>query len=233
MRGPLAWLSLFLVGALIGILLVGQLRSQNRPQELTSLTAQELSALIETQSARNRELRAGLSEARDRLREYTLADARGSGAREVTEEDLARIAAFAGLLPVEGQGVTVAIDGALDAIAVNDLVNELRNAGAEAIAVDDVRITARSVAVQGARNMEVDGEEIGRAFTIRAIGSPEGLMSTLQRPGGIISQLEQFVDATITLTPVGPALGVAGAPEIMRLPATRLELQPEVARRVP
>jgi uncharacterized protein YlxW (UPF0749 family) len=233
MGSPLARLSLFLVALVVGVLIVGQLRSQTRPQELTALSAQELSSLIETLSARNRELRAGLSETRDRLREYTLADARGSGAREVTEEDLARIAAFAGLLPVEGQGVVIEIDGALDAIAANDLINELRNAGAEAIAVDDVRITARSVAVHGARAIEIDGEEIGRAFTIQAIGSPEGLMSSLQRPGGIISQLEQFVEATISLTPVGPTLSPAGTPEIMRLPATRLELQPQVARRVP
>jgi uncharacterized protein YlxW (UPF0749 family) len=233
MRSPLARASLFLVATVIGMLVVAQLRSQNRPQELDALSAQELSALIETLSTRNRELRAGLSETRDRLREYTLAGARGSGAREVTEQDLARIAAFAGLLPVEGQGVVIEIDGLLDAIAVNDLINELRNAGAEAIAVDDVRITARSVAVEGARSIEIDGDQIGRPFTIRAIGSPEGLMSSLQRPGGIISQLEQFVEATIGLTPIGPTLGSAGAPEIMRLPATRLELQPRVARRVP
>jgi uncharacterized protein YlxW (UPF0749 family) len=233
MGSPLARLSLFLVAVVVGVLIVGQLRSQTRPQELTALSAQELSSLIETLSARNRELRAGLSETRDRLREYTLADARGSGAREVTEEDLARIAAFAGLLPVEGQGVEIEIDGALDAIAVNDLINELRNAGAEAIAVDDIRITARSVAVHGARAIEIDGQEVGRVFSIRAIGSPEGLMSSLQRPGGIISQLEQFVEATISLTPVGPTLSPAETPEIMRLPATRLELQPQVARRVP
>jgi uncharacterized protein YlxW (UPF0749 family) len=233
MGSPLARLSLFLVAVVVGVLIVGQLRSQTRPQELTALSAQELSSLIETLSARNRELRAGLSETRDRLREYTLADARGSGAREVTEEDLARIAAFAGLLPVEGQGVVIEIDGALDAIAVNDLINELRNAGAEAIAVDDIRITARSVAVHGARTIEIDEQEVGRVFTIRAIGSPEGLMSSLQRPGGIISQLEQFVEATISLTPVGPTLSPAETPEIMRLPATRLELQPQVARRVP
>ena len=89
------------------------------------------------------------------------------------------------------------MEGDLDAIALNDLLNELRNAGAEAMAVDQIRITARSVAVQGPTALLVDGVPVGRRFTLRAIGSPEGLLSTIERPGGIIPQLEQFIDASI------------------------------------
>ena len=61
MRGRLAQLSLFLVALLIGILLVGQLRSQQRPVELRSLSPQELSALVQTLGQRNRELQTGLA----------------------------------------------------------------------------------------------------------------------------------------------------------------------------
>ena len=48
-------------------------------------------------------------------------------------------------------------EGSFDPIAVNDLIHELRNAGAEAIAVDDIRITAQSVAVLGTSAIEIDG----------------------------------------------------------------------------
>ena len=52
MAARVAQVSLFIVALLIGILLVGQLRSQARPIELSTLSAQELSTLIETLTAR-------------------------------------------------------------------------------------------------------------------------------------------------------------------------------------
>ncbi|HSM38144.1 MAG TPA: DUF881 domain-containing protein, partial [Candidatus Limnocylindrales bacterium] len=197
MTARVAQLSLFGVTLLIGILLVGQLRSQARPTEISSLPAQELSQLIDTLSARNRELRTGLADLRETLREYRVAGSQGSSALEVSREDLRRITAFSGMAGVEGQGLVLEVEGDLDAIALNDLINELRNAGAEAIAVDDVRITHRSVAVQGARSLLVDGVEVGQRFRLAAIGSPDGLLSAMERPGGVIAQLEQFINATI------------------------------------
>lgn len=223
MNTRVAQVSLFAVTVLIGILLVGQLRSQARPVEITNLPAQDLSELIDTLGARNRELRSGLADLRETLREYRVAGSQGQSALEVSREDLRRITAFGGLAGVQGQGLVLDITGSLDAIALNDLVNELRNAGAEAIAVDDVRITHRSVAVQGPRGLIVDSVEIGEHFTIHAIGSPDGLLAAMERPGGIIAQLEQFIDATI----------VASQSDAIRVPATATSLAPTVAQVVP
>jgi uncharacterized protein YlxW (UPF0749 family) len=175
------------------VLLVGQLRSQARPTEISSLPAQELSQLIDTLGDRNRELRTGLADLRETLREYRVAGSQGQSALDVSREDLRRITAFGGLAAVEGQGLVLEVEGALDAIALNDLINELRNAAAEAIAVDDVRVTHRSVAVQGPRALTLDGVEVGESFTISAIGDPDGLLTAMERPGGIIAQLEQFI----------------------------------------
>ena len=100
-----------------------------------------------------------------------------------------------------------------------DLINELRNAGAEALALDETRITASSVVIQGARALEVDGAPIERTFTLLVIGDPDGLVAALQRPGGIVTQLEQFVSATITVSPSSA----------LRLPATVRDLTPEAA----
>lgn len=215
-----AQLSLTGVALLIGLLLVAQLRSQARPTALTSESAQDLSTLIETLAARNRELSADLSDAREQIRKYQAAGAQGQSALDVSSEDLLRIRAFGGQGGVEGQGILVTVNGDLDAIAVNDLLNELRNAGAEALAVDQVRITARSVCVQGTDSLQIDGTPIGRSFTIRAVGDPDGLLTALQRPGGIISQLELFISATID---------VVQEPQII-IPATGLDLAPKVAQ---
>ena len=222
MAARLAQLSLFAVALIIGILLVGQLRSQARPIELSSLSAQELSTLIETLSARNVELNDGLANLTEQIRDYERAELQGRSVLELTQENVDGLATFAGLRGVEGQGIVIEIDGSFDPTAVNDLIFELRNAGAEAIAVDDVRITAGSVAVLGTGAIEIDGVALGRAITISAIGSPPGLRSAIERPGGILTLLQQSIDAVFTVE----------ERTTLVVPATRRDLTPQVARSV-
>jgi len=221
-KSRVAQATLFAVAMLIGLLGVGQLNSQARPIEISRLSAAELSTLIETLTARNRELRSGLADIREQLRQYEVSGPQGDSALQVSREDLRRITAFGGLAPVDGQGIVMDVDGDLDAIALNDLVNELRNAGAEAIAVDGVRITARSVAIEGPRAIEIDGVEVGERFTLKAIGSPDGLLGAMERPGGIISQLELFIKATIQIRQA----------ESVQLPASAISLLPVVGKPV-
>jgi len=222
MAARIAQLSLFVVALVIGILLVGQLRSQARPIELSSLSAQELSTLIETLSARNVELSDGLADLREEIRDYDRAELQGQSVRELTEEDLHRLQVFAGMRGIEGQGIVIRIDGSFDPTAVNDLLHELRNAGAEAIAVDDVRIVAGSVAVLGTGAVEIDGVPIGRAFSITAIGSPGGLRSAIERPGGILTLLSQSVNATFAIE----------ERTNLTVPPSRRDLTPQVAQPV-
>lgn len=219
MRTWVAQVSLALIAMLIGITLVAQFRSQARPTALSSLPVAELSTRIQTLSDANRQLRTALAEQRDLLEEYQAAGAEGFSALDVSREEVRRIRAFSGLSAVEGQGILVRVSGSLDAIAVNDLLNELRNAGAEALSLDDVRVTASSVVVQGARTLEIDNVAIGRTFRLLAIGDADGLVAALQRPGGIVTQLEQFVRATITVS----------ASEALQLPATARDLVPQAA----
>jgi uncharacterized protein YlxW (UPF0749 family) len=222
MKSLLAQATMFAVSMLIGMLAVGQLNSQARPAEISRLSATELSTLIETLTTRNRELRSGLADIREQLRQYEVSGPQSASALQVSREDLRRITAFGGMAAVDGQGIVMEVDGDLDAIAVNDLVNELRNAGAEAIAVDEVRMTASSVATEGPRSLEVDGVDIGKRFTLRAIGSPDGLVSAIQRPGGIISQLQLVISATISIQQV----------QSIQLPATARSLVPVVGQPV-
>jgi uncharacterized protein YlxW (UPF0749 family) len=222
MKSRVAQATLFAVALLIGLLGVGQLNSQSRPIEISRLSATELSTLIETLTARNRELRSGLADIREQLRQYEVSGPQGQSALQVSREDLRRITAFGGLAAVNGQGIVMDVDGDLDAIALNDLINELRNAGAEAIAVDRVRITARSVAIEGPRALELDGVDVGERFTLRAIGSPDGLLGAMERPGGIISQLELFIKATIQIRQAAS----------VELPASSLSLEPVAGKSV-
>lgn len=222
MNARLAQISLFLVALVIGVLLVGQLRSQARPIELSSLSAQELSTLIEQLSAANVDLSDGLDSLRDQILDYQGAEAEGQSTRSLAEQDLDRTEAFGGLRTVRGQGIVIEVEGSFDPTAVNDLIYELRNAGAEAIAVDDIRITAGSVAVLGAGVIEIDGVAIGRSFTITAIGSPGDLEGAIERPGGILTLLQQSIEAVF----------VVERGSDLQVPATARDLTPQVSRPV-
>jgi len=223
MAARMAQVSLFAVALVIGVLLVGQLRSQAPAIELSSLSAQELSTLVETLSARNVQLSDGLADLRDQIREYEQAEIAGQSTLTIGQEDLLETRAFGGLIAVRGQGIRIDVDGSFDAPSVNDLIYELRGAGAEAIAVDQVRVTARSVAVQGTAEIEIDGVPIGRPFQISAIGSPAGLESALTRPGGILGFLKQYIpDANFAIR----------RDTSLVLPATARDLTPQVAQPV-
>ena len=222
MAARVAQISLFAVALIIGLLLVGQLRSQARPIELSNLSAQELSALIDQVSSRNTELSDGLDELNTQIRDYERASVEGQSDTVISEEALLGIDAFGGLVGVEGQGIRIMAEGSFDPIAVNDLIHELRNAGAEAIAVDDIRITAQSVAVLGTSAIEIDGVPIGPTFEITAIGSPDGLKAAIERPGGILSLYEQSIDARFAVSQV----------ETLELPPTGRDLVPAAARPV-
>ena len=222
MAARIAQVSLFAVALIIGLLLVGQLRSQARPIELSNLSAQELSALIDQVSSRNTELSDGLDELNTQIRDYERASVEGQSDIEISEEALLGIDAFGGLLGVEGQGIRIMAEGSFDPIAVNDLIHELRNAGAEAIAVDGIRITAQSVAVLGTSAIEIDGVPIGPTFEISAIGSPDGLKAAIERPGGILSLYEQSIDARFAVSQVAT----------LELPPTARDLVPAAARPV-
>lgn len=199
MRGRIAQLSLFAVALLIGILLVGQLRSQQRPVELRSLSPQELSGLVQSLSQRNRELQNGLTVQIEQLTGYQRAAAEGRSQLELGEQQVLTLNAFSGLGAVQGRGIVIDVDGFLDWIAINDLISELRNSRAEAIAIDGIRITGRTVAVPGVDGVVIDGQTIGAGFQVRAIGDPEALYNAITGPGGIKNQLEQVASITMSL----------------------------------
>lgn len=80
-----------------------------------------------------------------------------------------------------------------------NVVNELKNAGAEAISINEQRIVTTSAIECDGNVIKVNGEKIGAPFTIKAIGLPEVLIS-VNRVGGYLDYLEEdrYLDITVT-----------------------------------
>lgn len=208
-------LAVAVVAGILGVLAVGQLRGQAGVPGLSGLSSTELTQLIANLNAGNDRLRDELG-ALSR-QEQKLTDARDRGQTAVGEltSDLARIRAWAGLTAVTGQGISVIVTGPIGGDGVEDLLNELRNAGAEAIAVDGVRIVTGTVVAGAPGGLSVENAAIGDTFEIRAIGSPQILTGTLTRTGGVIAQVgATYPDAKLSVTPL----------DAMTLPATERDL---------
>ena len=218
--GPGSRLTVTLVAALLGLLAIGQLRGQANVPGLSALSATELTQLIANLSAGNDLLREEVAQLAQREASMQAAQDRGETTVDDLSEDLAAIRAWSGLTPVAGQGIAVTVHGSIGGDGIDDLLNEIRNAGAEAISIDGVRIVSGVVVAGAPGALSVGNQALGEAFEIRAIGSPQILTGTLTRTGGVIAQIgATYPLVTITVTPV----------ERLTLPATDRTLTPTYA----
>lgn len=201
--GNRRYLLIALVAAILGLLVVGQLRGQAASPALSSLSAQELTLLIANLNARNDELRNEIATLQQQSNTLEATTSGGQTTVDQLKADLARIRAWSGATAITGQGVEIRVSGPIGGDAVEDLLNELGNAGAEAIAVEDVRVVPGIVVAGAAGSLSVENTILGDPFVIRAIGSPEILVGTLTRAGGVISQVGVTnPDAEISVTPL-------------------------------
>jgi uncharacterized protein YlxW (UPF0749 family) len=215
---PWSRLTVAMVAGILGILAVGQLRGQSGAPALQGRSAAELTQLIANLTAGNDELRAEITQLQDQRANLAAAHDRGGTTVDQLSADLARIRAWAGLTPVTGQGIAIVVRGPIGGDGVEDLINELRNAGAEAISVDGVRIVIGAVVAGAPEALSVENHAIGNSFEIRAIGSPQILTGTLTRTGGVVAQIgAAYPAAQLTVTPL----------DQVTLPATDRTLVPE------
>ena len=214
-------MSVAAVAGFLGILVVGQLHGQQGVPGLSALTATELTQLIANLTAGNDQLRTEIADLTSQ--ESKLGDAQDRGETTVGElnGDLARIRAWAGLAPVTGQGIAITVQGPIGGDGIQELLNELRNAGAEAIAVDGVRVVSGSVVAGPPGGLSIENDALSDGFEIRAIGSPQILTGTLTRVGGVVAQIAAtYPEARLIVTPV----------ETMTLDATQRTLGPTDAQ---
>ncbi len=109
-----------------------------------------------------------------------------------------------GMTEVTGPGVTITLtDGkgiATSTLNPSDLIvhdldvlsviNELINAGAEAISINDQRwVLTTAISCRG-NTIDINGQRIGAPFVIKAIGLPEYLAG-LERVGGYLEYMKQ------------------------------------------
>lgn len=191
---PRASRSQIIVGvlcALVGFALVAQV-SQTQEDQLSSLRQSDLVRLLDDVTQRSGELEdqvASLEATRDELQSGS---GRARAALEVAQQQEQTQGILSGRLPAQGPGVEIEVvegGSALDAFSLFNVLEELRNAGAEAMEVNGVRLVASSYFEDTADGVVVDGQPISSPYRWTAVGDPSTLETALEIPGGAMATL--------------------------------------------
>lgn len=146
----------------------------------------------------------------DQVRQTASENTDGSAEKE---EEIKKNNILIGLTDVSGEGVIVTLkdnpnatadstilDPSLAIVHYSDLldvVSELKNAGAEAISINEQRVVSTTAINCEGNVINVNGEKISSPFVIKAIGSSVYMYSALMRTGGSIEYIKQGVPVTV------------------------------------
>ncbi|WP_151523415.1 DUF881 domain-containing protein [Serinicoccus kebangsaanensis] len=177
--------------AMLGVALVAQVRVTEQAG-LEQLRETELVALLDDVTNRANALREEVDQLEeDRTR---LLGAEGdAAAAEAARQRLQSYQILAGTVPVEGPGITVLVDDGGSVVTQTmllDGIQELRDAGAEAIQIGTVRVVASSyVSTDDEGRALLDGQPLGSPYTITAVGDAHTLAGAMAIPGGFSDSL--------------------------------------------
>ncbi|QGG46916.1 DUF881 domain-containing protein [Heliorestis convoluta] len=191
-----------IVALTLGILLTTQFNTATQlAQGRTELIERQkaLEELLEKGESERMELEEEISRLKAEVEKYEAVAKGYVGTGISTEIDRLRI--LTGYASVEGAGIRVTLDTKqatlfpLDIIDLMELVNILRYAGAEAIAVNGQRIIANSEIYVSGKNILINKTPISsdrdQIYVIDAIGPPDQLSDVLQVTDGLVNSLKE------------------------------------------
>ena len=126
------------------------------------------------------------------------------------QTELKTLNSLIGSIDVKGNGIIITLAdnsnvtsesiGVLDNISnylIHDkdlltIVNELKNAGAEAISINNERIINTTAITCDGNVVLINDNKISSPFVIKAIGSQESILGAIKRPGGYLEELEKY-----------------------------------------
>ncbi|WP_067468332.1 DUF881 domain-containing protein [Actinomadura macra] len=190
----------------LGFAVVAQVQTNNRDTTFATARQDELVGILADLGQRSERLRGDLRDLEE-TKAGLERDAEGGTALEEARKRATIYGLLAGTLPAEGPGVEVTIDDpkrGMRALHLLDALQELRDAGAEVVQVNDVRAGVDTYfldeqgGVQG--GVQVDGRPLQAPYRFLAIGDPHTMTTALNIPGGVVKTL-QGVGAVVSITP--------------------------------
>jgi uncharacterized protein YlxW (UPF0749 family) len=185
--------------AALGFAIVVQLR-QTEQQGLASLRQSDLVRILDDVGDRRDRLAAEASDLESQRRELTDVRTGDQAALDAARRRATTLGILAGTVAAKGPGVEVYITdprATVRAATLLDLVQELRDAGAEAIQIGSVRVVASTSFSDVDGGLAVDKLLLHAPYTVRAIGDGQTMATALEIPGGVIASMPEGAHATV------------------------------------
>jgi uncharacterized protein YlxW (UPF0749 family) len=217
-RGTRGQLLAAVVCAVLGFAVVVQVR-QEQVQGLTSLRQSDLLTILDNVTQQSARLDDQAATLQRTLEDLQSATDRSPAAIQAAQARLDALGILAGTVAAVGPGLELDIDdpkAAVNATDILSMVEELRDAGAEAMQLGAVRVVASTSFVDNPSGVLVDHTLVTPPYRVLVIGDPQTLGAALQIPGGVLEAL-RTKQATGSVHTVGTvritALRSLGAPQ--------------------
>jgi uncharacterized protein YlxW (UPF0749 family) len=179
--------------AVLGAMAVTQVRIAGRDDDYAGLRQADLIQALNGLQAASRRTEQDISDLEATRDSLLDSNDKTATALERAREELRTLGVLAGTLPAHGSGVRITVtvpDSHLSLNYLLDGIEELRDAGAEAMEINDaVRVVAQTSFESAAGGIDVDGRVLQSPFTIDVIGNAESLTTALKFPGGFVDDV--------------------------------------------
>jgi uncharacterized protein YlxW (UPF0749 family) len=181
--------------AVLGFAATIQVQALRTTDEFSTADQSQLVQILDGLQQRTRRLESDISELQQAKSELVSGADRSRTAVEQAQSRAQTLGILAGTLPATGPGIRLTISdnqASVDASLVLNTIEELRDAGAESIEVNDrVRVVAASYFLNGQGGIIVDNKLIPPPYTIDAIGDTRTLATAMRIPGGVVDEVAQ------------------------------------------
>ena len=189
MGSPRATRANLVVGLLaisLGFAIAAQVR-QTDLEGLADLREDELVRILDNVTQENSRLSGEIRDL-EQTRSQLAAGATSEEARAAAQARLDSIQVLSGTVAATGPGVVVRItdpERRVTAALLLDTLQELRDAGAETVEINGVRVVSSTYFTDTDGGVTVSGQPIEPPYVISAIGDPPTMASAMDIPGGV------------------------------------------------
>lgn len=161
--------------------------SQTNISELELMRESELKTEITSLKTKFEETVKKVTETNNKILEYEEASNEGKEASELLQQELKETEELLGKTSVTGEGIIIKLanggEQQVNAEDLLELINLLKNAGAEAISINEHRIAYDSyiVDINEKNYITIKGEYVTSPYTIKAIGNTTYLESAVSQ----------------------------------------------------
>lgn len=183
-----------LSGVLVAVLAFGvtvQVR-QDEASDYSSLRGVELVELLKSIDAANQRLSRQVEELTATRNGLQSSNQRSEEATKQARKRAADLSILSGSVGAEGPGIEITVSDpqhVVDAALLLDVVEELRDSGAEVIAINGTaRVVAQTYFLDDEDGIRVGGTLVKAPYTIDVIGDPSTLREAATFRGGIVDR---------------------------------------------